>query len=60
METGLLLIHEWSVDAAIGWDVAGVGWGLGALGVALVGGSAVLALGRRLAALDSIPVTAAA
>lgn len=37
----------WSVDAAIGWDVAGLAWGLGALGVAVVGAAGVLALTHR-------------
>lgn len=37
----------WSVDAAIGWDVAGLAWGLGALGVAVVGAAGVLALMHR-------------
>jgi putative oxidoreductase len=37
----------WSVDNAIGWDVAGVAWGLGALGVAVTGALAVLTLARR-------------
>ena len=36
----------WSVDAAIGWHVFGVAWGLGALGVALVGAAATFALSR--------------
>jgi putative oxidoreductase len=39
---------EWSVDSLIGWDVAGVAWGLGASGVALVGAGAVLALRARV------------
>jgi putative oxidoreductase len=37
----------WSVDNAIGWDVAGVAWGLGAIGVAVTGALAVLTLARR-------------
>ncbi len=37
----------WSVDNAIGWDVAGVAWGLGALGVAVASAVAVLALAGR-------------
>jgi putative oxidoreductase len=36
----------WSVDAAIGWDVNGVAWGLGALGAAVAGAASVLTLGR--------------
>ena len=35
---------EWSVDNAIGWDVAGVAWGLGALAVAVIGAAGVLAI----------------
>ena len=38
---------EWSLDAALGWDVAGVAWGLGALGVAVAGATSVLAFGAR-------------
>jgi putative oxidoreductase len=38
---------EWSVDNAIGWDVAGVAWGLGALGAAALGAASVLALRAR-------------
>jgi putative oxidoreductase len=37
----------WSVDAAIGWDVSGLAWGLGAFGVALAGAAGTLALRRR-------------
>jgi putative oxidoreductase len=43
----------WSVDNAIGWDVAGVAWGLGALGVALAGAAGVLALARRTSPASS-------
>lgn len=39
---------EWSADNAIGWDVAGVTWGLGALGAAVIGAAGVLALRARL------------
>ena len=38
---------EWSADKAIGWDVAGVAWGLGALGAAGFGAASVLALRAR-------------
>jgi putative oxidoreductase len=38
---------EWSVDNAIGWDVAGVAWGLGALAVAVIGAAGVLAIRAR-------------
>jgi putative oxidoreductase len=41
---------DWSLDAAIGWDVAGFWWGIGAAAVAVVGGTSVLAVARRLAA----------
>jgi len=34
----------WSLDNAIGWDVAGTWWGIGAAVAALVGGCSVLAL----------------
>ena len=51
---------EWSVDAAIGWDVASVAWGLGALGLAVAGAGSVLALaarGRPAAAPEASPAT---
>ena len=51
---------EWSLDAAIGWDVAGLWWGVGALGVALVGGAAVLAVAQREPAAESMPAMRAA
>jgi putative oxidoreductase len=38
---------EWSADNAIGWDVAGVAWGLGALGAAVIGAGGALALRER-------------
>jgi putative oxidoreductase len=42
----------WSVDAALGLDLSGVAWGLGALGAALAGSTGVLVLFReRTAAL---------
>jgi putative oxidoreductase len=34
----------WSVDSAIGWDVAGVAWGFGAMAVAVIGAGGVLAI----------------
>jgi putative oxidoreductase len=37
----------WSVDAAIGWDVAGLAWGLIASGGALAAAASVLALRHR-------------
>ncbi len=40
---------SWSLDAAIGWDVAGVAWGLGALGVSLVAAATILGLRHRAA-----------
>jgi putative oxidoreductase len=40
---------EWSLDNAIGWDVAGAAWGLGALGVAVIGAIAVVGVQARAA-----------
>jgi putative oxidoreductase len=37
----------WSVDNALGWDVAGLEWGLGALAVALIGATGVLGVAAR-------------
>jgi putative oxidoreductase len=48
----------WSVDAAIGWDVAGLAWGLGAVGVAAVGAAGTLALRQRVLRASSAPVPA--
>jgi putative oxidoreductase len=45
----------WSVDAAIGWDVAGLAWGLGALGVAIIGAAGVMALAARARAAGPMP-----
>ena len=39
---------KWSLDHAIGWDVSGLWWGIGAALVALVGAVAVLAGTRRM------------
>jgi putative oxidoreductase len=36
----------WSLDNAIGWDVAGVAWGIGAAIVGYLGATAVLAVAR--------------
>ena len=38
---------SWSLDAAIGWDVSGLWWGIGAVASALLGATAVLGLFRR-------------
>ncbi len=38
---------QWSLDQAIGWDVAGLGWGLGALALALIGAVTVVAAARH-------------
>jgi putative oxidoreductase len=38
---------QWSLDHAIGWDVAGLWWGLGALVAALIGGLTVVAGARH-------------
>jgi putative oxidoreductase len=48
----------WSVDAAIGWDVAGLAWGLGAFGAAVAGAAGTLALRHRVRAASSAPVPA--
>jgi putative oxidoreductase len=37
---------RWSLDHAIGWDVSGLWWGIGAAVVAVIGGAAVLAGAR--------------
>ena len=37
---------SWSLDAVIGWDVAGVLWAVGALVLGVAGGLSVLVLGR--------------
>jgi putative oxidoreductase len=41
---------NWSLDHAIGWDVSGFWWGIGAAAAALAGAGAVLAGPRRLTA----------
>jgi putative oxidoreductase len=51
---------SWSVDAAIGWDVAGIAWGLGALGLALAGAASVLALRQRPAVTPAERIPSAA
>ncbi len=38
---------QWSLDHAIGWAVAGLGWGLGALAVAVIGAVTVVAAARH-------------
>jgi putative oxidoreductase len=37
---------QWSLDNAIGWDVSGLWWGIGAAAVAVLGGLGAIALGR--------------
>lgn len=39
-------VGAWSIDNAIGWDVAGVAWGIGAAIAAYLGATAVLAVAR--------------
>lgn len=39
---------NWSLDHALGFDLAGTGWALAALGAGIVGGSAMLFAGRAL------------
>jgi putative oxidoreductase len=50
---------DWSLDNAIGWDVAGVAWGLGALGAAVIGAAGVLALRTRARSTAASPEPAA-
>jgi putative oxidoreductase len=38
---------SWSLDAVIGWDVAGLAWGVGALALGVLGGLAALAGARE-------------
>lgn len=38
---------EWSLDSAIGLDIAGTGWALAALAAGLAGGLGAVAIGRR-------------
>jgi putative oxidoreductase len=40
---------QWSLDHAIGWDVAGLWWGLGALAVTIAGAVTVVAAARHSA-----------
>jgi putative oxidoreductase len=46
---------QWSLDAAIGWDVAGLWWGIGAAVAALIGAFGVLGLVRREPAVAPEP-----
>jgi putative oxidoreductase len=49
----------WSVDAAVGLELDGVAWGLGALGAAAIGSAVVLAVFReRETALERTPAVA--
>jgi|SRR5689334_6469081 len=43
----------WSLDAAIGWHVAGLSWGLAALGVALGGGMFAILLTKWATVVES-------
>src|SRR5215210_2828465 len=38
---------QWSLDAVIGWDIAGLVWGVAALALGVVGGLGVLVAGRE-------------
>ena len=49
---------QWSLDHAIGWDVAGTWWGLAAAFGAVLGGGSVLALRRLGVAAQGAAVTA--
>jgi putative oxidoreductase len=46
----------WSLDAAIGWDIAGFWWGAGAALAALIGASGTLAIARRRPVMRARPV----
>ncbi len=46
---------KWSLDHAIGWDVSGVWWGIGAVVVALIGAGAVLTRARMRASQHAGP-----
>ena len=49
----------WSLDAVIGWDVAGLVWGIGALVLGVLGAVAVLVAGRdRESATHTAPAGA--
>jgi putative oxidoreductase len=47
---------KWSLDHAIGWDVSGLWWGIGAAVVALIGAIAVLAITRRMSSAARAPL----
>jgi putative oxidoreductase len=44
---------DWSLDSALGLDVAGTGWALAGLGVGLLGGLGAVVSGRTAAARDA-------
>jgi putative oxidoreductase len=44
---------DWSLDNALGVDLAGTGWALGALGAGIVGGLGAVISGRVVARLES-------
>jgi putative oxidoreductase len=44
---------QWSLDNALGLDVAGTGWALAALGAGLIGGIGAVASGRLAAKRDA-------
>ena len=47
---------KWSLDHAIGWDVSGLWWGIGAAVVALIGAILVMAATRRMSNAARAPV----
>jgi putative oxidoreductase len=47
---------KWSLDHAIGWDVSGLWWGIGAAVAALIGAIAVLAATRRMSSASRGPL----
>jgi putative oxidoreductase len=49
----------WSLDNAIGWDVSGLWWGIGAAAAAVIGAATVLAVFRRGEVLAAEPAPSA-
>jgi putative oxidoreductase len=47
----------WSLDNALGFDLHGVGWAIGALAVGLVGGGGAVATGRTTSGREPHPIS---
>jgi putative oxidoreductase len=47
----------WSLDNALGFDLHGVGWAIGALAVGLVGGGGAVATGRTTSGHEPHPIS---